>query len=206
MYVVSIILILAGIIVAAAGAIRDRARDAVSLNNLFQLSKSLNLYQADNGKYPFSVDNSAGMSDFWVNAIKPYIGKQTGLFTSPNEKRHNALSDYGVNNLVLNPSRIGVAGSVGGPRVAATLSRLSKTVLICDARDASGSDPAGSWMVDGEQWIRNGKGMRSPFSASPPRNSHETVHAAFIDGHVEAIAGERWVADRATLFDPENSP
>lgn len=203
--VVSIILVLAALVSAVTQSAIKKTRDVSSLNNLSQLSKALILYNSENGRYPYSVDNSAGFSDFWVEAVKPYLGNQTNSFQSPNEKHHNGLSDYGANNLVVNPARTGVAGTPAGQRIVASIQRQSGVVLLSDARDTSGSALGGSWMVDGQQWIQNGQGMGSPFSAWPPRNSGGKVQAAFVDGHVESVTGERWTSERQSFFDPDSN-
>lgn len=206
--VIAIIAVLAAILLPVSSGALGRARDTKSLNNLSQLSKGLQLYQADNETYPFSVNNSAGLSDFWTEAIKPYLGNQTNVFASPNEKNHNGLSDYGVNTMAICPSNVGPAGVVTGKRRPVTLPRPARTVLICDARDTLSSPiPAGSWMVDGDHWVLYGEAAPSYFGACPPRNSGgKVVFAAFGDGRVEAIARDRWASNRAQFFDPTQAP
>jgi prepilin-type N-terminal cleavage/methylation domain-containing protein len=204
--VIAIITVLAVLAFPAFSQLVGRARDSKSLNNLSQIAKGLILYATDNETYPLSVDNASGFSDFWVNAVKPYLGNQTNVFICPNEKKHNPLSDYGVNDLVITPTRVGPAAVVTGQRRPTTIPRPARTVMVSDARDTSGSQPAGSWVVSGALWIRDGTNMHHPFAVWPPRNSGNKVFAAFGDGRVESIPGERWATDREEFFDPTYAP
>lgn len=214
--VMAIVVMLAALALPTLAKMTGRAQDTKSLNNLSMITKALLLYATDNGAFPVSVDNAGGgftPGSYWTLKLWPYLGQETNtgnkpaIFNSPNEKSHNGLSDYGVNGMVMDPS--GVVGTQphSDGRLLANISRLSQTVMISDARAANLPPPyRGSWLVDAGVWLSQGTNMRSPFSAWPPRNSGNKVFAAFFDGRVESISGERWATDRTALFDPSYVP
>ena len=61
--VVAIISILATIIVVTVFGARARARDAVRMNNIDEISKALQLYQVDHNSYP----NPVSSDDCWID-------------------------------------------------------------------------------------------------------------------------------------------
>lgn len=203
--VIAIIAVLAALLIPASSGIIKKSRDTQSLNNLAQISKGLEVYVAENGKYPYSYDSTG---NYWVFQINPYVGnwklgggQSKGVFYSPNEKMHNPIADYGINNLVVYDSYTSPS-----QRVPATILRPSQTVLVCDARVHPKAPPGeGSWLVDGFWWSLQGTNMVSIFCPWPSRNSGGKIFAAFCDGHVEAVPGEHWTLNRTERFDPAYS-
>ena len=81
--VIAIISILSVVVLSSLSVARSKARDAQRIQAIIQIRNALELYYADNGKYPLLNENSYGVLSFqnsgdedWTNlatALKPYI-------------------------------------------------------------------------------------------------------------------------------------
>ena len=110
--VIGIIAILAGIVLAAVSASKEKARQTVCLSNLSQIGKAMAMYQQDNDGFyvaesyqPYQTgdnDRKTGQYAVWLEILAPYIKSEAITCPSrPDVDVHSLplmrVSGYGYN-------------------------------------------------------------------------------------------------------------
>lgn len=125
--VIAIIAILAGLLLPALSAAKEKAGDVFCKNNVRQLSLATTLHVMDHGYYPvYNVDPYSSLDNhFWHQALRPYSGGATwtnqlyrcpsyrGLTVDGNEYAA-PLGSYGynANGVKFTPSVLGLGGGL----------------------------------------------------------------------------------------------
>jgi type II secretion system protein G len=132
--VIAIISLLSSVVSASLSSARGKARDAVRLSDIRQISSALELYYSDNGSYPnitgmpaLSVDlsgdpGSQGWGDgtsAFAQALSPYLKKM------PLDPRNNDVTCYAAGAhfytyLYFGPNSYGIYASLENPKPGAT--------------------------------------------------------------------------------------
>ena len=115
--VIGIIAILAGIVLAAVSASKEKARQTVCLSNLSQIGKAMAMYQQDNDGFyvaesyePYKIgDAKQQTGDYlvWLEVLTPYLKSEAIACPSrPDVDVHSfslaRVSGYGYNGLLQN--------------------------------------------------------------------------------------------------------
>ena len=204
--VIAIIAILAAILLPALNSARERGRAASCLNNLKQLTLTLQMYaDAYNDFIPFQVPCNGAMtgwssllSDENTNYTK-MLAKDNPIYWCPSKPAHaqaNYLSrSYGMFSLARcsADSRTEFANNHGGMYLAVgtapgsaykvgALKSPSSTILLADG--TNGGDPMlSSWILT--------NASDSAYETYAPRSNHsdDRVNVSFFDGHAGNLSG-----------------
>lgn len=214
MVTVAIVGLLAALIFPAFRSTQTRAKQIKSLANLRAIGGGLGLYLGENqNMFPASC-NSAFNGGFWTESLAPYLPPaititkfDTGtkfqispVFVDPllPNNRHHPLGDYGANSDVF-------YGPTGWPitttpvSVSALEGRLSKTVAVMTAEDATSlTPPCGSWFL-------NRKGIvtiepQSWTGSRPGTRGTGSYLCLFTDLHTEIIQKDDFQQRRGDLL------
>ncbi len=188
--VVAIIAILAAMLLPALSQARERARQAVCMNNLKQIGLALLFYQEDFGGY--FPRSSTRMIQYWdgTYAVRPWYEllakfgqyspldyglKSPNSFTCPTVGKlvgyKNGARPYGIN------ARIVDAG-YGGPFKYNRLKQPSWDILVVDSARTDASDV--SYPTPTQTAYRHIAG---------------STNILFCDGHVESLTQQQLEAD-----------
>ena len=173
--VIAIIAILAAMLLPALSQAREKARQAVCMNNLKQIGVGFMLYLQDNGEY-FPYSWSPGYGN-WLDNLNAtlgtgYVADETdpGIFHCPSHPEYlfsPSGTSYGYNNYcgLSFPSKVDWA-----PFKFSRLSQVtspSSTLIVADVEEKEGSQ----------------YGILSSVGVSTRHNGGSNV--LFVDGHVE---------------------
>jgi prepilin-type processing-associated H-X9-DG protein len=214
--VIGLIALLAAIIIPMISGGIDRARSTQSISNLRQIGAAVNLYVvANEGSFPYlnaSSDRSGFNQIFWPLVLEnevldhprrtAHAIRKHPIFRDPllSDRATHVISDYGGNSWIfLNAWGNQPSGEYNSqPFKRINVRDPARTVLVTTAINISNNN--GSW------WIPYDYPRGSNDNATPdPRLRGGYVGAVFVDGHVEAIPGNKLLNDlefRRASFDP----
>ena len=129
--VMAIISLLSSVVSASLSNARSKARDAVRLSDIRQISSALELYYSDNGSYPnvvwpHNTSLDTGPASSWYNgssqlavALAPYLKKM------PLDPRNNDASCFAAGAhfytySYFGPNSYGIYASLENPKAGAT--------------------------------------------------------------------------------------
>ena len=201
--VVAIIAILAAMLLPALSKAREKARQAVCMNNMKQIGLALAMYVQDNDEYlPSAVENNSGSPDYnsilwythvvWKLGYKVKLGDWKGptpeVLICPSEPANLRYDcrKYQRANYKYGYTRIGYIANywvfphyLWHPRnlKLSQIKKPSEIVVIAEANHAPGIDqgPAFDWTSE-----RTGAKQRINI-----RQHGEGSNYLFVDGHVE---------------------
>jgi prepilin-type N-terminal cleavage/methylation domain-containing protein/prepilin-type processing-associated H-X9-DG protein len=173
--VVAIIAILAAMLLPALSQARERARQAVCMNNLKQIGLAMLMYVEDYKYLPAHDTHVAGIGNdrFWFGMFNKYLGKQTSasgstVWKCPSNRNHAysyASISYGANGNIF-PAKAHVK--------YARIKRASGVIMV------TGSNGDGYYDM-----LTNGIGTSYYYGYSPADRHNEGTNVMFCDGHVE---------------------
>jgi prepilin-type processing-associated H-X9-DG protein len=116
--VITIIGMLMAMLFPGLNAAIGSARKAQCANNIRELAKGVQQYEADKGSYPGSAENVNGFVTNWVILVFPYIGRGDlwGNYRNPSSQNYNVGGGYSsqpptyaqaYNKLAQNNSKLG---------------------------------------------------------------------------------------------------
>ena len=211
--VIAIIAILAGLLLPALNAARERARVAVCAGNLKNLSQMFLLYADENKEYLIPANYSFfinGVTRHWVTTFESYFNvkdyEKAKYMFCPKRKTINQVTTASSNKnypgyavLEYGPTRnVSGGGPSNRPRKISKIQFPAKTILLSDVTFIGG------WKEVGYYVIRNtsagaGKGFTS--SVGNITGIHnKSDNMAFCDGHVEPVPTRvsHWWLDNAS--------
>lgn len=206
--VIAIIAILAAILLPALNSARERGRAASCINNLKQLTLTLQMY-ADNYNdfIPFQVPaGPTGAGTGWSTLLCDEDSRYTHMLSSkdpifwcPSKPGHTQATylsrSYGMFSMARCSADFrtdfqskygGMYVSVGAEPLSAykitALNSASSTILLADGTNAG--DPAlSSWILT--------NGSNAGYETYAPRSNHseDQVNVSFFDGHAGSLSG-----------------
>ncbi|EIQ00921.1 prepilin-type N-terminal cleavage/methylation domain-containing protein [Opitutaceae bacterium TAV1] len=187
--VIAIIGVLAGITIPVISSMRDRAKDAICLNNLRQVGMAMNLYAQDNkGQLPVKYTTQTN----WVLGIKGYLATH-GVLPKLNIHDNKNVLVCGKNlATAIAPVSNDLAYTCGMNDILSQkslnqITNQSQTCLVGDGKCKS----------DGKSWeliIRP-----EPARKALPINVHNNrYHFVYVDSHVAALL--RFPANVSDVF------
>lgn len=195
--VVAIIAILAAMLLPALSKAREKARGAVCMSNLKQLTLAFLMYVQDNDEYfppPYYYTSTSEIGwdfatdDWWVTYRPGIIGKYMSkkVFECPSRNKINSY-DRPFTGYAYNATYIGGGYSVwtfqaDTPVKNSKIKRPSETVLLADSA---------LWSSFTNETIANNY-LRAPtdtyyYGPNVHFRHNGLANVAFCDGHVEAI-------------------
>ncbi len=203
---IAIIAILAGILLPALNAARDKARAIQCLSNLKGIGTAFTQYTMDNNGYgPHAMGNLAGSSGAmvlgkWQDMLYPYTGgkgeisdysswerksdyefRPRGIFRDPAERDQWYDVFSKVRHYTINSWISGYAGSPFKDRNLNRISRASTCITVLDAKCDSSQQPALSdYVAD----------RHNPAESHVDYARHPGLRAniLFLDGHSAAMS------------------
>ena len=198
--VVAIIAILAAMLLPALSQARERARQAVCMNNLKQLGLAFMMYAQDNDNYLPVVQypSSATLIIYWCSpyVLKPYVGDKTpetyptntgpGIWRCPTlwglyRKVCTRGFTYGMNKLFSSSdgTTYPTTSDLDHPKFhkLAEIKKPDHVALVGD----------GCWSSNVFDWGIYGKQYGSSDFPIPERQHSGKANICFVDGHVESL-------------------
>ncbi|MCM8804070.1 MAG: type II secretion system GspH family protein [Candidatus Omnitrophica bacterium] len=177
--VIAIIAILAGMLLPALAKARDKARQAVCINNLKQLTLGVHMYCQDfDGYFPYDKDSTwyvelAGVYSGVVYVKHGGWAKKKQPYFCPANPAYYKSGNGGWTNYAINSNLVGT-------KIEKV--RTKRIVLLLDSKGLGGGSPTG-WYT----WYRNAGARYSwPWLSDYPCHG-EGNNVAFVDGSVEWI-------------------
>lgn len=198
--VIAIISILAAMLFPAFAKAREKARSALCMNNLKQLSLAFLMYVQDNDDYfpptyyltyteeiawDFKTDT------WWATYDKGIIGSYLtkGIFECPTAKKIIKSYDRPFTGFAYNTTYIGGGysmwnGQADPPTKLSRIKKPSETILLCDSA---------AWSTFTNEIIGNNylRAPSDPYYTWIGPNVHfrhnGLVNVAFCDGHIESL-------------------
>jgi len=199
---IAVVSILAAILFAATGKVRESAQRAQCAGNMRQLAAGVLLYANDHrGDLPRSDHSAyANRQRPWLSAIQPYLGAKEELrgealesaleryCRCPSEEERDSRSSYGLNvHFELHPDSDDYAGEPLIWRKTMQIPSPSQTILIAELTPENEDDH-----IMAHFWGGNVDGTVVDID----RHSGQANYA-FADGHVECLPLE-------SIYDPAN--
>jgi prepilin-type N-terminal cleavage/methylation domain-containing protein/prepilin-type processing-associated H-X9-DG protein len=213
--VIAIIAVLAALAMPFAKGALERSQSARSISNLNQIGAAVILYTTEyNGSFPYlnaAHDRTGFNTRYWPLELENTVlnhprknahdGTKHKIFRDPMLPRSSThvMSDYGGNPLVFLNAW---ASPTARPLRLLNVRSPSKTIMVCTAKEPPAN--RGSWWVHYD-YPTGGNSN----AVADDRLSGGYVGAVFVDGHVEAIPGDKLRDDlnyRRASFDPLYEP
>jgi prepilin-type N-terminal cleavage/methylation domain-containing protein/prepilin-type processing-associated H-X9-DG protein len=173
--VIAVTGVLMGVLLPVLGRVRSKAGQTVCLSNLRQLAMAANLYADLYSRYPRAWEDAAADSARWMDKIKPYIGKDSGVYWCPADKVKQPMEwdkeiimSYGINTFNFSGQRYCFWYGVKRDDVASP----SETIIFADCTP-------GKYYCGGGAW-------REPVLNVDYRHNGGFA-AAFCDGHSDFL-------------------
>ena len=199
--VIAIIAILAGMLLPALNAARERARVAACAGNLKNLSQMFLLYADVNKEYLIPASYSFmfnGGKLKWVEIVESYFklkNYQTKKFMfCPKRKTINEVTNAPSNKnypgyavLLYGPTRVAVGGFgiSGHPFKMSKIQAPAQTILLSDVTFIGSYKEVGYYVIDNSS---KGKGKGATSGTGNLIGIHnKSDNMAFCDGHVEPV-------------------
>lgn len=210
--VIAIIGILAAILIPVVGKVRDSAKGAKCMSQVYAITMAYKTYPLDNdGRYPETGNFDGAWGQFWTHRLLDYIdfpnknlyntnrdqySPRDGYLWCPAEENHHGIADYGPSDFVIPHSH--------PPPLEDDILDPSRTVLVGEG--ILTPTGGGTWWLKSGDFIRGG-GAHVASGPVPTRHGDHGFFG-FCDGHVEKISTQRLIDERASLFtgpyDPRN--
>lgn len=209
--VIAIVGILAGMLIAGIGAIRESAKASRLTSNLRTVAEAIRLYANDNNGH--TPPTRGGTPDGWQTRIKPYLLEENlQKNTSPESLLHDPTDDATFRNAdgtTRYSANIALNGNSGFPyaagggfgpseppmgaanRLISTIAHPTRLMLI-----TTGESQADAYV--GFTMRIYGNAFKDAAAASKLTRIPGIHVVAFVDGHVEKIPQQRML-DEATL-------
>lgn len=200
--VIAIIAILAGMLLPALNAARERARAATCSGNLKTMSQMFLLYADENKEYLIPASYSFmfnGGTRKWVQTFESYFNlkdyQKTKYMFCPKRKTINEMTNAPSNKnypgyavLQYGPTRVAVGGYgiSGHPFKMSKIQAPAQTILLSDVTFIGGyKNEVGYYVIDNSS---KGKGKGATTSTGNLIGIHnKSDNMAFCDGHVEPV-------------------
>jgi prepilin-type N-terminal cleavage/methylation domain-containing protein len=171
--VIAIIASLAALLLPALGRAKARAKRAGCLSNLRQIELATGIYADESGAYPPAWIDSETR---WMDLIKPFISKQSGVYLCPADLRRIAVTwdtniflSYGINVFNFGGADTCFWYGVKAGRVT----QPSDTIIFADC-------------TPGLYYCGGGGAFSNPVVDVDYRHPWKGFVAAYCDGHAQA--------------------
>jgi prepilin-type N-terminal cleavage/methylation domain-containing protein len=173
--VVAIMSVLISILLPSLAGARSKAQQAVCGGNLRQIGMATQMYAQENECYPRAWINSTCR---WMDLIKPYIPKSSGVFQCPQDFQRIAVTwdptiilSYGINSFNFAGQNATCFWYGVIPEV---VRRPSETILFADC-------------TPGKYYCGGGNTFKEPVVDVAYRHFGKSFCATFCDGHAESL-------------------
>lgn len=170
--VTAIISLLIAILLPSLALARSQARRTVCTSNLRNIGLGVQLYAQENKFYPPAWISSTCR---WMDLIKPYIAKSSGVYLCPEDPVRQAVTwdssitlSYGINTFNFSGNSTCFWYGVN----PAAVKRPSQTILFADC-------------TPGKYYCGGGATFSDPVKDVDFRHMGKNFGAVFCDGHAE---------------------
>jgi prepilin-type N-terminal cleavage/methylation domain-containing protein/prepilin-type processing-associated H-X9-DG protein len=170
--VTAIISLLIAILLPSLALARSQARRTVCTSNLRNIGLGVQLYAQEYKSYPPAWISSTSR---WMDLIKPYIAKSSGVYLCPEDPVRKAVTwdptitlSYGINTFNFNGNATCFWYGVNWGAVK----RPSQTILFADC-------------TPGKYYCGGGSTFKDPVVDVDYRHMGKNFGAVFCDGHAE---------------------
>lgn len=172
--VIAILGVLVALLLPALAGARAQGKKAGCLGHLRQIGVAAQLYADDHDSYPPAWIDATRR---WMDLVKPYIPKQSGVYLCPADTRRLAVAwdpeihlSYGINTFRFGDQ----AHSFWYGVKPAAVARPSGTILFADC-------------TPGKYYCGGGNVFLQPVPDVDHRHFKQSFVAGYCDGHVENL-------------------
>jgi prepilin-type N-terminal cleavage/methylation domain-containing protein len=176
--VMAIIAILAALLLPALATAKAQGKRAACESNLRQIGLGTMFYTDDYGYYPTGWQISGTNTVRWMDLLKPFIDKTSGVYLCPSDLKQirdhydtNMFLSYGINTF----NFAGNAYCFWYGVKANNVRHPSNTIIFADC-------------TPGDYWCGGGVSFTNPVVCVDYRHSRKGFVAVYCDSHVESKA------------------
>ena len=197
--VIAIIGILAGLLLPAMAAAKNKAKKIGCLSNMRQLGIGMMMYADDfDGYLPRTTHGSSSANESWIHTLRPYLGKVDEVRVCPSDPRGterltNNGTSYIINEFLAVPLMTPFGEELDPVHRVHALPQPAKTMVLFEIADAYGPNVYADH-THSRGWFLGWKNVLGDISPDRHRNggrasdrSNGSANYLFADGHVESI-------------------